>query len=64
MTVSNSTTGIDFMVSVTMAVAWFCTLLTLSKLDLAVPLPHVVMPFSSTGLSLLVYDTQAQVCLC
>ena len=47
--------GIDFMDLVMMRVAWFCTLLTRSKLDLAV-VPHAVMPYSSTGLTLPVYS--------
>ena len=53
--VSSSTVGVDFMAPVMMRVAWFCTLLTRSKLDLAV-VPHAVMPYSSTGLSLPVYS--------
>ena len=47
--------GVDFMAPVMMRVAWFCTLLTRSKLDMAV-VPHAVMPYSSTGLTLLVYS--------
>ena len=39
---------------VMMRVAWFCTFLTRPKLDLAV-VPHAVMPYSSTGLTLPVY---------
>ena len=38
-----------------MRVAWFCTLLTRSKLDLAVLL-HAVIPYSSTGLTLPVHS--------
>ena len=38
-----------------MRVAWFCTLLTRSKLDLAV-VPHAVMPYSSTGVTLPLYS--------
>ena len=47
--------SIDFMAPMMMRVAWFCTLLTRSKLDLAV-VPHAVMPYSSTGLTLPVYS--------
>ena len=43
------------MAPVMMRVAWFCTLLTRSKLDLAV-VPHAVIPYSSTGLTLPVYS--------
>ena len=55
MTVSSSTIGIDFMALVMMWVAWFCTLLTRSKLDLAV-VPHAVILYSSTGLIQPVYS--------
>ena len=53
--VSSSIIGVDFMAPVMMRVAWFCTLLSRSKLDLAV-VPHAVMPYSSTGLTLPVYS--------
>ena len=53
--VSSFIIGVDFMAPVMMRVAWFCTLLTRSKLDLAV-VPHAVMPYSSTGLTLPVYS--------
>ena len=53
--VSSSIIGVDFIPPVMMRVAWFCTLLTRSKLDLAV-VPHAVMPYSSTGLILPVYS--------
>ena len=43
------------MAPVMMRVAWFYTLLTRSVLDLAV-VPHAVMPYSSTGLTLPVYS--------
>ena len=52
--VSSSIIGVDFMAPVMLWVAWFCTLLTRSKLDLAV-VSHAVMPYSSTGLTLPVY---------
>ena len=53
--VSSSIISVDFMASVMMRVAGFCTLLTRSKLDLAVVL-HAFMPYSSTGLTLPVYS--------
>ena len=53
--VSSSVFGVDFIALVMMRVAWFCNLLTRSKLDLAV-VPHAVMPYSSTGLTQPVYS--------
>ena len=53
--VSSFTVGVDSMAPVTMRVAWCCTLLTRSKLDLAV-VSHAVMLYSSTGLILPVYS--------
>ena len=53
--VSSSIIGVDFMAPVMMRVACFCTLLTRSKLDLAV-VPYAVMPYSSTGLTLPMYS--------
>ena len=63
--VSSSTIGVDFMAPVMMQVAWFCTLLIQSKLDLAV-VPHAVMPYSSTGLTRPVYShsTCTPCCAC
>ncbi|RUS81785.1 hypothetical protein EGW08_010477 [Elysia chlorotica] len=52
--VSSSFIGVDFMAPVITLVAWFCTLVILSRLDLAA-VPHADTPYSRTGRTLPVY---------
>ena len=52
---SSSCMGVDVMGPVMMRAAWFCTLLILSILVLAV-VPHAAMPYSRAGVTLPVYS--------